>query len=71
MNKCHSYRVEKQGSFLALNIYALHRDESVWEDPFDFKPERFLDNDGKLANFDKMLVFGYGKSPSEFIHETG
>ena len=52
----------EQGTFIAINIYSLHRDESVWEDPFTFKPERFLDDQGKLVNFEKTLVYGYGNN---------
>ena len=50
---------------IGVNIYALHRDESVWEDPFAFKPERFIDGEGKLVNFEKTLAFGYGNAATK------
>ena len=31
------------------NLWALHHDPNKWEDVDDFKPERFLDKDGKLG----------------------
>ena len=37
-------------------------DAEVWEDPYEFKPERFLDEDGNLnARSDVMVPFGIGK----------
>jgi len=35
-------------------------DESVYPDPFAFKPERFFDN-GKLNDDDRVLAYGYGR----------
>ena len=40
----------------------LHNSE-VWKDPYEFKPERFLDKDGNLnPRSDVMVPFGIGKS---------
>ena len=35
-----------------VNLWALHHDEKLWDEPFTFKPERFLDADGKLVPAD-------------------
>ena len=59
-----------QGSFVGINIYSLHRDETVWEDPFRFQPERFIDANGKLVNFEKTLAFGYGNEPHDFYNSV-
>lgn len=44
-------------------LYAFHRDPTVWgSDAERFRPERFLDEDGKLSlKLDKSLPFGAGK----------
>jgi len=41
-------------------------DESVYPDPFEFRPERYLDEDGKLRQLEKTedpatAVFGFGR----------
>lgn len=35
-------------------------DESYWEDPQVFKPERFIEN-GTLKKYERMIPFGKGK----------
>ncbi|XP_031555429.1 steroid 17-alpha-hydroxylase/17,20 lyase-like [Actinia tenebrosa] len=55
------YHVPK-GTTVLLNIYAIHHDPEVWENPKEFKPERFLDENrnfdsGRAAN---LIAFGIG-----------
>lgn len=61
------YTVPKDAvvNFLVSNM---NMDPEVWEDPMDFKPERFLSADGILEEFDitgsreiKMMPFGAGR----------
>ncbi|XP_059093870.1 methyl farnesoate epoxidase-like [Tigriopus californicus] len=52
----------KNGTQVQINLYSLHRNETHWTDPEDFKPERFLDDHGQLKSHDEWLQpFGYGK----------
>ncbi|CAA6656218.1 unnamed protein product [Spirodela intermedia] len=37
------------GSRVLINAWAIHRDPSIWEDPSEFKPERFLTGDARLT----------------------
>jgi cytochrome P450 len=36
-------------------------DESVYPEPFAFKPERFFDGNGKLNDENKLLMYGFGR----------
>lgn len=36
-------------------------DEDVYEDPFEFEPERFFNADGSLNDDDRILAFGFGR----------
>lgn len=43
-------------------LFELHQDKNLWDNPMDFKPERFLDSRGKLClKLDKSLPFGAGR----------
>jgi cytochrome P450 len=41
------------------SIYALHNDKKIWSDPENFRPERFLNDDGKL-DLKKDFTLGFG-----------
>jgi hypothetical protein len=51
------------------NIWAMTHDENVYPDPFTFKPERFLNADGKLNEDDRILTYGFGRR-SAFSGQT-
>ena len=42
------YRVEA-GSLVAVGIYALHHDPTLWPNPMDFDPDRFSPENVKAA----------------------
>ena len=46
-------------------IWAAHHDPDMWDDPYVYKPERFLDSEGQLLRPDhptrrQLLLFGAG-----------
>lgn len=44
-----------------LSLYSLFQDKEHWGDPETFRPERFLDADGRFVRDDWMIPFGMGK----------
>ena len=44
------------------NIYAVHRDPGIFENPSEFRPERLLSEDGtKVLKSDFLIPFGVGR----------
>ncbi|KAM4049666.1 cytochrome P450 1A3-like isoform 2-T2 [Anomaloglossus baeobatrachus] len=45
-----------------VNLHQVHHDPDLWENPECFKPERFLDKDGKLDKqiAQNVIIFGMG-----------
>ncbi|WVZ03090.1 hypothetical protein V8G54_023896 [Vigna mungo] len=54
-----------KGSIVCLNIWAMGRDPSIWEKPLEFKPERFVEGEGKDLDLKghhfELLPFGSGR----------
>ena len=45
----------KKGAIIFSNLWFIHHDEKLWQDPWNFRPERFLDSDGGLLHADHEL----------------
>jgi len=57
------YTIPK-GAQVMLNMWTIQRDPHIWEDALEFRPERFLSDDGKLdywGNRFEYLPFGSGR----------
>jgi len=50
-----------KGTVVIGNIWAMTHDESVYPEPFVFKPERFFDKNGELNKGDRVLAYGFGR----------
>lgn len=56
-----SYTIPKDSRVL-VNVWAIGRDPTIWEDPLLFKPERFLGSDLEFKGHDfEFLPFGSGR----------
>ncbi|XP_057419745.1 flavonoid 3'-monooxygenase CYP75B137-like [Lotus japonicus] len=55
------YTIPK-GSRVFVNVWAIHRDPSIWEKPLEFDPERFLDAKWDFSGNDfSYFPFGSGR----------
>lgn len=54
------YTIPK-GTVVIPNLWSVHRDPTVWEEPDNFNPARFLDQDGKLLRKEYFMPFGIGR----------
>lgn len=59
------YTIPKS-SVIFGNLFGAHHDETIWEDPWDFKPERFLTEQGQLVPSEhpvrkNSIAFGVGE----------
>ncbi|XP_048247558.1 cytochrome P450 1A2-like [Haliotis rufescens] len=70
------YRIPNQAIIL-INLWYLNHNESLWHDPWVFRPERFLDDQGQLLAPEhpirkQFLAFGIGKRqcPGEVFAKT-
>lgn len=53
------YTIPK-GTVVLPNLWSVHRDPTVWDDPDTFNPARFLDREGKLLRKECFIPFGIG-----------
>ena len=42
-------------------MYCVHKDPELFPDPETFKPERFIDEEGKLQNTQYVIPFSIGE----------
>ncbi|XP_070712528.1 cytochrome P450 2U1 [Pempheris klunzingeri] len=54
------YTIPK-GTVVLPNLWSVHRDPTVWDDPDSFNPARFLDAEGKLLRKECFIPFGIGR----------
>ena len=53
------YTIPK-GSLVASNLWAVHHDPDVWNNPDEFQPTRFLDENGNVVKKDEWMPFSSG-----------
>ncbi|XP_075210642.1 methyl farnesoate epoxidase-like [Lycorma delicatula] len=58
--KVSGYIIPKDTTVLA-SIYSVHMDNEHWGDPENFRPERFINNEGKIIQDEWFIPFSLGK----------
>ncbi|KAG8335910.1 hypothetical protein J6590_057236 [Homalodisca vitripennis] len=56
----YGYFIPKNTMVLA-NQWSNNMDEKLWDNPYEFRPERHLEEDGTIKKKDMVLAFGFGK----------
>lgn len=51
-----------QNTVVLINVWTLHNDKSHWGDPENFRPERFIRQNGQPSTDDWFVPFGLGKN---------
>lgn len=55
------YAIPKD-TMIMVNVYNIHHDPTKWDDPYAFKPERFLDDEGKIkTKIQSFMPFSAGR----------
>jgi cytochrome P450 family 2 subfamily U polypeptide 1 len=54
------YRIPKRTTIMT-NIKAIHHDEKLFPDPFSFRPERFINDNGEFVKSEHVIPFSVGK----------
>jgi len=54
------FKIPKDTTILP-NIWSVHHNEKLFPDPMSFRPERFIDADGKVSKPDYLIPFSVGK----------
>ena len=47
-------------TMVLLNYYSANNDETYWENPKEFNPQRFLDESGNFKQINAAMPFGAG-----------
>ncbi|XP_064633681.1 cytochrome P450 2F3-like [Lineus longissimus] len=50
-----------KGAMMIANIWAVHHDPRLWEKPYEFQPERFLDAEGIFRSSEYVIPFSVGR----------
>ncbi|XP_072015541.1 cytochrome P450 2A10-like isoform X1 [Amphiura filiformis] len=50
-----------RNSVVISNLYAVMHSPELWGDPEEFRPERFLDDEGNFREPDEVIPFGVGR----------
>lgn len=59
--KFHGYHIP-EGTIVLTNLYSIHMDPDYWQDPMEFRPERFIDVNGNhITHEPYYLPFGAGR----------
>lgn len=54
------YEIKRNYSLLA-NFRSVHMDEKHWGDPKEFRPERFINDEGEYVEDPWLMTFGLGE----------
>lgn len=57
------YRIPKKSTIM-VNYLAINQDPTLWDEPEKFKPERFLNKEGKIHEPPYFMPFSIGKKTS-------
>jgi len=51
-----------------VNLHSAHMDPDDWQQPQQFRPERFLDESGSVVGRDRVIPFSLGTVCRQMLH---
>ncbi|CAL8121430.1 unnamed protein product [Orchesella dallaii] len=57
---CGSFLIPK-GTYVLTNLYNIHHENDYWNDPENFRPDRFIDSNGHFKSDPRLKPFGFGR----------
>ena len=68
-SKIQGFTIPKDSS-VVFNFWSIHHDASQWDNPDEFKPERFIDAGGKLRSLSSMSYLPFGRGPRACLGQS-
>lgn len=68
-SKINGFTIPKDSSVI-FNFWSIHRDAREWELPDEFRPERFLDAEGKLISLSSKSYLPFGCGPRACLGQS-
>jgi len=62
LSNCFSFNFSSQDTLLAVNFNGVFMNEDIFEEPWIFKPERFLNEKKEVEIPEHFIPFGVGKA---------
>ncbi|XP_072041130.1 cytochrome P450 2U1-like [Amphiura filiformis] len=50
-----------RGTIVMPNLWAIHHDSTIWNKPAEFRPERFLNEQGSVVRREELIPFSIGR----------
>lgn len=69
MRSKYSHLSEESNAVYDISISGILHDPKLYEDPMEFRPERFISSDTHQPEKDpRDIIFGFGRRSADIVH---